>query len=108
MTERVSQPRSGRAHRTKGSAAPGRRTGADHRRPCTQAELDAASTRELARRQTGALEVALFWHTCTDTLSVSVRDANGGADFRLEVDATEAMDVFHHPYAYAASRGIRY
>jgi fatty-acid desaturase len=24
------------------------------------------------------------------------------------VDAVEAMDVFHHPYAYAASRGVEY
>jgi hypothetical protein len=44
----------------------------------------------------------------SDSLSVSVKDAITGAEFQLVVDAAEAMDVFHHPYAYAASRGVEY
>jgi hypothetical protein len=31
-----------------------------------------------------------------------------GTEFQLVVGAAEAMDVFHHPYAYAASRGVGY
>jgi hypothetical protein len=80
----------------------------DRNRPCTEDQLAGASTRELTQRLTGAVEVALLWLTGTDCLWVSVRDASGGVDFRLEVDPAEAMEVFHHPYAYAASRGIQY
>ncbi len=74
----------------------------------TDCELAPALTRELARRLTGGVEVALLWHVGIDSLSVSVRDAGGGVDFWLEVEAGKAMDVFHHPYAYAARRGIEY
>src|SRR5439155_16508944 len=76
--------------------------------PLTRGELAGAPTRELAQRLAGAVEVVLLWHTATDRLWVSVRDPSGGVDFRLEVDPAEAMEVFHHPYAYAASRGIQY
>ena len=78
------------------------------KRRCTESELAGALTRELAQRLTGAVEIALFWLAGTDCLWVSVRDASGGADFRLDVDPAEAMEVFHHPYAYAASRGVQY
>ncbi len=64
--------------------------------------------RELAGRQTGAVDVALLWHICTDDPFVFVHDANGGVDFLLYVDAAEVMEVFRHPYAYAASRGVEY
>lgn len=74
----------------------------------TRGPIARACTRELARRNTGAVEIALIWHIVTDSLSVSVKDAGNGNEFELVVDATEAMDVFHHPYAYAASRGVEY
>ena len=67
-----------------------------------------AATRELAQRLTGTLEVVLLWHTDTDRLCVRVHDASGGDHFQLEAGPSEAMDVFHQPYAYAAARGIHY
>ena len=76
--------------------------------PGTRGLIAKACTRELARRKTGAVEIALLWHMVSDSLSVSVKDAITGAEFQLVVDAAEAMDVFHHPYAYAASRGVEY
>jgi hypothetical protein len=108
MTERASQPRPACPHRTEGTDKPSPVTVSDRSGPWTLGELERPFTRELARRQTGALEVALLWHPCTDSLSVSVRDSSGVSGFRLEVNAAEAMEVFHHPYAYAASRGIQY
>jgi len=63
---------------------------------------------ELARRQTGAVEIALFWKTSINRLFVCVEDTSDGAGFQLVVGAGEAMEVFHHPYAYAASRGVEY
>jgi hypothetical protein len=67
-----------------------------------------AVSRELARRQNGTLEVKLLWHTDTDRLCVCVHDTKGGDHFQIEVAPFEAMDVFNHPYAYAAARGTGY
>ena len=65
-------------------------------------------TRELDFRSNDGLEVALLWEPAANRLKVSVRDTKGGDDFEVEVSATEALDAFHHPYAYAASRGIHF
>ena len=67
-----------------------------------------AATRELAHRLDRTVWIWAVWHTDTDRLCVRVRDASGGDHFQLEVAPAEAMDVFDHPYAYAAARGIRY
>jgi hypothetical protein len=50
----------------------------------------------------------LLWHPDAGKLTVEVVDRNAGDDFTLLVDAPYAMDAFHHPYAYAAHRGIQY
>ena len=65
-------------------------------------------TRELDFRSNDGLEVALHWQPETNRISVSVFDAKTGDDFDLDVDPVEAMDAFHHPYAYAASRGVHF
>jgi hypothetical protein len=65
-------------------------------------------TRELDFRSNDALEVALLWQPETNRLSVTVFDAKTGDDFVLEVTPEDAMDAFHHPYAYAASRGLHF
>lgn len=64
------------------------------------------STRELDFRSNHGLEVALLWEPETNRVSVSVFDRRSGDDFTLEVDPAEALDAFHHPYAFAASRGV--
>ena len=81
---------------------------ADGHSPRTRGLIAKACILELAGRKTGAVEIALLWHMVTDSLSASVKDAITGAEFQLVVDAVAAMDVFHHPYAYAASRGVEY
>jgi hypothetical protein len=65
-------------------------------------------TRELDFRSNDGLEVALLWQPETNRLSVTVFDAKTGDDFDLDVEPEDAMDAFHHPYAYAASRGLHY
>ena len=65
-------------------------------------------TRELDFRSNDGLEVTLRWHPETNRISVWVFDAKTGDDFDLDVDPAEAMDAFHHPYAYAASRGVQF
>jgi hypothetical protein len=57
---------------------------------------------ELDYRQNEWIEVSLLWDRDTDGLIVSVRDAASGESFELTVENNaNALDVFHHPYAYA-------
>ena len=66
-------------------------------------------TRELDYRIADGVEVALLWHASRDFLSVVVSDARIGETFELVLDQRDdAMDVFHHPYAYAAHRGLEF
>ena len=57
---------------------------------------------ELAQRENEGISVTLFWYQGTDRLTVAVRDERTGEAFDLEAPAPTAMDVFNHPYAYAA------
>jgi len=65
-------------------------------------------TLELDVRSTDGLEVALLWQPETNRITVSVYDSKSGDDFDIDVDPTEATDAFHHPYAYAARRGVHF
>ena len=64
--------------------------------------------RELAHRVTDGVDIVLFWNEATDELTVYVSDERNGAYFELAAPRNQALDVFYHPYAYAASRGIAY
>jgi hypothetical protein len=64
-----------------------------------------SAVRELDHRSTDGLEVTLRWHAGTNAVSVAVLDTKSGEEFELVVgDGEDALDVFHHPYAYAAHR----
>jgi hypothetical protein len=72
-------------------------------------ESHAASPyRELAYRASDGIEVVLYWHQRTDELLVSVSDKRSGAYFELAAGPDQALDVFNHPYAHAAFRGVPY
>jgi hypothetical protein len=58
--------------------------------------------RELAERERDGLFVTLLWDDGNGSLSVSVKDARTGEAFDLGANETNALDVFRHPYAYAA------
>ena len=62
---------------------------------------------ELAYRETDGIAVTLFWHSGTNRLSVVVHDWRNGDWFELAARAENALDVFEHPYAYAAPTGSR-
>lgn len=64
--------------------------------------------RELAYRENEGIEIVLHWHEGTNELTVSVADERSGAYFELEAEPHEALDVFYHPYSYAAFRGVPY
>jgi hypothetical protein len=60
-------------------------------------------TRELDSRTADGINVRLLWHPSEDRASVAVTDTKTGEAFELPVrDGERALDVFHHPYAYAA------
>jgi hypothetical protein len=64
--------------------------------------------RELDRRYSDGIEVRLLWRPHDDVVLVTVSDARTEEAFAIEVrDGERPLDVFHHPYAYAASRPKR-
>jgi len=63
--------------------------------------------RELHSRVNDGIRVVLLWSETDGRVAVSVDDARTGEAFTVEVRSHDrALDVFHHPYAYAAWRGI--
>ena len=63
--------------------------------------------KELAFREADGLEVALLWHQHEGFVSVTVDDSKTGEVFELVLaEDDDALDVFHHPFAYAARRGL--
>jgi len=62
-------------------------------------------TRELDHRISDGIEVRLLWRAHDGAVLVAVSDARTGEAFSVEVGEGErALDVFHHPFAYAARR----
>ena len=60
-------------------------------------------TRELDSRSGDGIEVRLLWRQNDGQVTVAVTDTKTGEAFELPVGEGErALDVFHHPYAYAA------
>jgi len=70
--------------------------------------MNSTSTHELDHRSNDGLEVSLLWEAETNRVTVTVFDAKIGDYFDLEVNPAQALDAFHHPYAYAASRGVNF
>ncbi|HEY5660550.1 MAG TPA: hypothetical protein VIR59_07165 [Gaiellaceae bacterium] len=65
---------------------------------------ECAPARELAQRLSGTNEVVLLWHPKDERVELEIRDCETGVGFVVDVAPARAMDAFHHPYAYAASR----
>jgi hypothetical protein len=64
--------------------------------------------RELAYRESDGLQVSLLWCKADNSLSISVVDTLAAEAFDLPVDGHDALDVFDHPYAYAAWSDVQY
>jgi hypothetical protein len=59
--------------------------------------------RELDRRCSDGIDVQLLWNPLQDHILVAVSDSKTGETFELNVpERARALEVFHHPYAYAA------
>jgi hypothetical protein len=62
--------------------------------------------RELAYRENGGLAVSLLWDPADDTLTVTVFQRHTGEALEVPVADASPLDVFEHPFAYAARRGL--
>jgi hypothetical protein len=63
---------------------------------------------ELAYREGDGLEVTLLWSKADDSLTVICADTRTGDWFTVAAEPQNALDVFAHPYPYAAHQGVRY
>ena len=63
--------------------------------------------RELHSRTSAGIQVSLSWSPADGRAWVALRDVRTDGGFVLPVLTGErARDVFDHPYAYAAHRGV--
>jgi hypothetical protein len=63
--------------------------------------------RELDHRTTDRIDVWLLWRQRDDRVVVTVFNRSTGEGFQVDVrDGERALDVFHHPYAYADRHGV--
>ena len=70
-------------------------------------DRDYAGISELISRTESGIDVALLWKRDDNTAIVVVVDHLAGESFLLHVrEHDNPLDMFHHPYAYAASRDI--
>jgi hypothetical protein len=58
--------------------------------------------RELAHRRSCGVDVRLIWDPADDDLTVEVRDGDATA-LVVDVGGRAPLEVFRHPYAYAAA-----
>jgi hypothetical protein len=58
---------------------------------------------ELHHRSADGIEISLLWSRRTNALMVAVEDSRSGVSFELPAPAEKALDVFEHPFAYAAA-----
>jgi hypothetical protein len=74
---------------------------------CRLRDLRGMAIRELDHRRSDGIDVWLRWCERDGRTLVEVRDSKTGGHFTIEVrDDERALDVFRHPYAYAAWRRI--
>jgi len=66
---------------------------------------DSTSLRELAHRRNDGIDITMLWDPAADQVMVAVDDTKSGEAFEILVAPGERpLDVFHHPFAYAAYR----
>jgi hypothetical protein len=62
-----------------------------------------APRRELARRLSGGIEVALYWSPLDDSTTVEVWDAVFDETIVFDVPPERALEGFYHPFAQLGS-----
>jgi hypothetical protein len=62
-----------------------------------------SAIRELDHRTKDGIDVRLLWNSRTNQVFVAVEDQRTGDLVEVSVSAPNALDAFHHPFAYCAS-----
>jgi hypothetical protein len=70
---------------------------------CDGDRMTESTLTELHHRSGDGIEVSLLWSPRTNSLTVAVEDSRSGVSFELPAPAEKALDVFEHPFAYAAA-----
>jgi hypothetical protein len=69
--------------------------------------MSSATAQELNSRTNDGIHVQLLWRAGDDYLFVTVTDSKRGETLCVEVrDHSRALDVFNHPFAWAAHYGV--
>jgi hypothetical protein len=69
----------------------------------TMTDISQQDLVELDERESNGIRVTLLWNRVTNRASVRVSDEQSGEAFAVEIrDEGNPLDVFHHPFAYAA------
>jgi hypothetical protein len=64
---------------------------------------------ELISREGNGITVRLLWSRATNLVTIAVDDLASDDYFELVPDEGEpALEVFNHPFAHAAARGIEF
>jgi hypothetical protein len=64
---------------------------------------------ELMSRESCGITVRLLWSRATNLVTVAVADSANDDYFELVLDEHEpALEVFNHPFAHAAARGLEF
>jgi hypothetical protein len=64
---------------------------------------------ELMSRESSGITVRLLWSRATNLVTVAVADAASDDYFEIVLDEHEpALEVFDHPFAHAAARGLEF
>jgi hypothetical protein len=64
---------------------------------------------ELISRESNGVTVRLLWSRATNLVTVAVDDVGSDDYFELVLDEGErALEVFNHPFAHAAARGLEF
>jgi hypothetical protein len=72
------------------------------------ADLETQTFTELAQRAGDGIVVSLMWSRADNVLRVSIANTQTGEEFELDAPPENALDVYYHPFAYAAYRGLDY
>ena len=60
-------------------------------------------------RESSGITVSLLWSRATNLVTVAVDDVASDDHFELVLDENEpALEVFNHPFAHAAARGLEF
>jgi hypothetical protein len=70
---------------------------------CDREAMTDSTLTELHHRSADGIEVTLLWSRRSNTLTVAVEDSRSGESFELPAPAEKALEIFEHPFAYAAA-----